>query len=109
MKSLSRVFQALRIAVNQELEVLERVLGDGVMLLKPGGRMAVISYHSLEDRMVKRFFFFSDDGRLGPERGGAEGAGEACCSNCRYRKAGSGRGGGGCPEPPCQKCENEGD
>ena len=67
MKSLSRVFQALRIAVNQELEVLERVLGDGVMLLKPGGRMAVISYHSLEDRMVKRFFSSLTTADWGPK------------------------------------------
>jgi len=55
-KSLSRVFQALRIAVNDELAALERVLPLGVDLLREGGRMAVISYHSLEDRRVKRYF-----------------------------------------------------
>lgn len=60
VKSLSRVFQALRIAVNRELEVLERVLEASVDLIRPGGRAVVISYHSLEDRRVKRFFRYGN-------------------------------------------------
>ena len=54
-KSLSRIFQALRIEVNQEMEALEALLTQTVDALKVGGRLVVISYHSLEDRMVKNF------------------------------------------------------
>ncbi len=52
----TKVFQALRIAVNDEFGELERALPDCVDLLKQGGRIAIISFHSLEDRIVKRFF-----------------------------------------------------
>lgn len=52
----TKVFQALRIAVNSELENLGAILDDGVKYLKPGARFCVISFHSLEDRIVKRKF-----------------------------------------------------
>jgi 16S rRNA (cytosine1402-N4)-methyltransferase len=52
---LAKVFQALRIAVNNELEVLKELLKQSLEVLKPGGRLSVISYHSLEDRLVKNF------------------------------------------------------
>jgi 16S rRNA (cytosine1402-N4)-methyltransferase len=59
----TRTFQALRIAVNEELTVLESFLKDAVAALKPGGRLSIISFHSLEDRIVKHSFKrFADDG-----------------------------------------------
>ncbi|GAB1419869.1 16S rRNA (cytosine(1402)-N(4))-methyltransferase RsmH [Bacteroidales bacterium] len=54
-KALAQLFQALRIEVNQEMEALEAMLIQSMQVLRPGGRLVVISYHSLEDRMVKNF------------------------------------------------------
>lgn len=56
IKFLARVWQAIRIEVNQELDNLQKVLPQIVKILSPGGRIAVISYHSLEDRIVKQYF-----------------------------------------------------
>jgi len=54
-KVLAQIYQAIRIEVNQEMEVLKEFLQESLDILKPKGRLSVISYHSLEDRLVKRF------------------------------------------------------
>jgi 16S rRNA (cytosine1402-N4)-methyltransferase len=62
----TRTFQALRIAVNDELANLQQALDDGMARLKPGGRFSVISFHSLEDRIVKNAFHAAEKGCICP-------------------------------------------
>lgn len=59
-KYLAQVFQALRIEVNAELKSVEEALKQTIQVLKPGGRLVVISYHSLEDRLIKSFMKFGN-------------------------------------------------
>ncbi len=72
----TRTFQALRIAVNHELDSLKEGLAGGLSLLRDGGRMAVISFHSLEDRIVKRFFAAHVGKNVSLISGGSEWIGE---------------------------------
>jgi len=60
VKTLARIFQAIRIVVNGELEELERALEQAKSVVRPGGRIAVISYHSLEDRRAKRYLRYGN-------------------------------------------------
>ncbi|MBI1307267.1 MAG: 16S rRNA (cytosine(1402)-N(4))-methyltransferase RsmH [Bacteroidetes bacterium] len=59
-RELAQVFQAIRIEVNQEMAVLENMLKQATEMLAPGGRLVVMSYHSLEDRMVKNFMVYGN-------------------------------------------------
>ena len=84
----TRVFQALRIAVNNELENLQRALTVGVEHLAPAGRFVVISFHSLEDRIVKRFFRAQRKaGRAEQIWGPIRPSSEECAQNPRARSA----------------------
>jgi len=66
MKAKARIFQALRIYLNREIEVLKTALNDAVKILNPGGRLVVISYHSIEDRVVKKFFQYEEKSCICP-------------------------------------------
>ena len=72
----TRTFQAMRIEVNNELDELRAGLAGGLSVLCPGGRMAVISFHSLEDRIVKRFFAGHVGRNVSLQQGGSEWVGE---------------------------------
>ncbi len=72
----TRVFQALRMAVNDEVGELERALAGGLGLLRPGGRFAVITFESLTDRIVKRFFAAHAGREVSLQQGGARWEGE---------------------------------
>lgn len=72
----TRTFQALRMAINRELDVLETGLAGGLALLEPGGRFAVITFHSLEDRMVKQTFRRHEGHEASLPQGGSEWRGD---------------------------------
>lgn len=83
----TRVFQALRMEVNDEMDELERALAGGLRLLGPGGRFAVITFESLTDRTVKRFFSAHIGKRVSLQQGGEEWVGERPKARAVTRKA----------------------
>jgi 16S rRNA (cytosine1402-N4)-methyltransferase len=83
----TRVFQALRMAVNREMDNLERALEDGLTLLRPGGRMAIISFESLTDRQVKQQFMAHVGKWKSLQPGGEEWVGELPAAVPVTRKA----------------------
>ncbi|MDF3130206.1 16S rRNA (cytosine(1402)-N(4))-methyltransferase RsmH [Kiritimatiellaeota bacterium B1221] len=83
----TKSFQALRMAVNREMEVLEEGLDAAIKLLKPGGRMAVITFHSLEDRAVKKKFRRHEGKEVSLYQGGSEWQGELPKVESVWRKA----------------------
>lgn len=85
-KDLSKVFQALRIEVNDEIGNLKQVLEDSAECLEPGARIAVVSYHSLEDRMAKNFFRASEKLKVITKKPVTAGEAELS-SNVRARSA----------------------
>jgi 16S rRNA (cytosine1402-N4)-methyltransferase len=66
IKTKARIFQAIRIYINRELEVLRSSLTDAIKILNPGGRIVVLSYHSLEDRLVKQIFKYEAEACICP-------------------------------------------
>ena len=93
----TRSFQALRIAVNDELDELLRGLVDAASVLKPGGRLAVVTFHSLEDRIAKRFFQ-GNTGREQPISRHLPTAARAFRAFAPIHRADHARRGGACPQ-----------
>ena len=83
----TRVFQALRMEVNDEMGGLKRALGEGMKILKPGGRFAIITFESLTDRVVKRCFAAHVGRMVSLQQGGAEWEGERPRCRAVFRKA----------------------
>ncbi len=101
-------FQALRIAVNDELGSLREGLDRILPLLKPGGRIAVITFHSLEDRMVKQTFVKEAKGCICPPRLPVCACGKKPVLRILTRQAGGGRGGRSQKEPRVKERKAQG-